>query len=67
MPALVKVTITLPRGVPTLHYSLKKTPIGVDVKVLQDGAAVARVRMAGRCDPRGQFAQCRFKKLSTAL
>lgn len=63
----VKVLVTLPRGVPTLHYSVAKTPIGVDVKVLQDGAAVARLRMAGRCEPRGQFSQCRFKKLSTAL
>ena len=63
----VKVLVTLPRGVPTLHYTLAKTPIGVDVKVLQDGAPIARLRMAGRCDPRGQFSQCRFKKLSTAL
>jgi hypothetical protein len=63
----VKVLVTLPRGVPTLRNTLKKTPIGVDVKVLQDGAPVARLRMAGRCDPRGQFSQCRFKKLSTAL
>jgi len=67
VPALVKVTITLPSGVPTLHYSLKKTPVGLDVKVLQGGAAIARVRLAGRCDPRGQFFRCRFKKLSTAL
>jgi hypothetical protein len=67
VPAFVKVTITLPRGVPTLHYSLGKTPIGVGVKVLQDGAAVAQVRMAGRCDPTGQFSPCRFKQLSTAL
>jgi hypothetical protein len=64
---LVKVLVTLPRGVPTLHGTLAKTPVGVDVKVLQDGATIARLRMAGRCDPRGQFSQCRFKKLSTAL
>jgi hypothetical protein len=64
---LVKVLVTLPRGVPTLHYSLAKTPVGLDVKVLQDGAAIARLRMAGRCDPRGQFSRCRFKTLSTAL
>jgi hypothetical protein len=57
----------LPRGIPTLHHSLRKTPVGLDVKVLQGGAPVARLRMAGRCDPRGQFSQCRFKKLSTAL
>jgi hypothetical protein len=67
VPGLVKVQITLPRGVPTLHYTIAKTPIGLDVKVLQDGAAVARLRMAGRCEMRGQFSQCRFKKFSTAL
>jgi len=67
VPAYVKVQITLPRGVPGLHYNVVKTPIGLDVKVLQDGAPVARVRMAGRCQMRGQFSQCRFKKLSTAL
>jgi hypothetical protein len=66
-PALVKVTITLPRGIPGLHYNFIRTPIGVDVKVLQGGAPVARVRMAGRCDSRGQFSECHFKKLSTAL
>jgi hypothetical protein len=63
----VKVLVDLPRGVPTLHYSVAKTPIGLDVKVLQDGAPVARLRMAGRCEMRGQFSQCRFRKLSTAL
>jgi len=67
VPAAVKVRVKLPEGVPTLHYSLKKTPIGLDIKVLQDGAAIARLRMAGRCDPRGQFFLCRYKKLSTAL
>jgi hypothetical protein len=64
---LVKVLVDLPRGVPTLHYTVAKTPIGLDVKVLQDGAAIARLRMAGRCEMRGQFSQCRLKKLSTAL
>ena len=63
----VKVDMTLPRGVPTLHYTLRKTPIGLDIKLLQQGAIIARVRMAGRCDPKGQFSQCRFKTLSTAL
>jgi hypothetical protein len=67
VPALVRVSMDLPRGIPTLHHSLRKTPVGLDVKVLQGGAPVARLRMAGRCDPRGQFSQCRFKKLSTAL
>jgi hypothetical protein len=57
----------LPSGIPTLHFSLKKTPIGLDIKVVQQGATIARVRMAGRCDPRGQFFSCRFKKFSTAL
>jgi hypothetical protein len=67
VPALVKVRATLPSGIPTLHFSLRKTPIGLDVKVLQGGAPIARLRMAGRCDPRGQFFRCRYKKLSTAL
>ena len=67
VPALVKVTMDLPSGVPTLHYSLRKTPIGLDVKILQQGAVIARVRMAGRCDPHGQFFTCKFKKFSTAL
>ena len=63
----VKVDMRLPSGIPTLHYTLRKTPIGLDIKVLQHGAPIARVRMAGRCDPHGQFFSCRFKKLSTAL
>jgi len=66
-PGLVKVRVQLPSGVPTLHRTLRKTPIGLDVKVLQGGAPIARLRMAGRCDPRGQFFLCRYKKLSTAL
>jgi hypothetical protein len=67
VPAFVKVDMRLPSGVPTLHYTLRKTPIGLDIKVLQQGATIARVRMAGRCDPHGQFFTCRFKKFSTAL
>lgn len=67
VPALVKVTMQLPSGIPTLHHTLRKTPIGLDIKVLQQGATIARVRMAGRCDPHGQFFSCRFKKFSTAL
>ena len=67
VPAYVKVQVILPRGIPTLRRTLAKTPVGVDVKVLEDGAPVARLRIAGRCDPRGQFSQCRFKRLSTAL
>jgi hypothetical protein len=67
VPGLVKVRVQLPSGIPTLHYSLRKTPIGIDIKVLQGGAPIARLRMAGRCDPRGQFFLCRYKKFSTAL
>lgn len=67
VPAAVKVLVRLPSGVPTLRRTLRKTPVGVDIKVLQDGAVIARLRMAGRCDPRGQFFQCRYKTLSTAL
>ena len=67
VPALVKVEMRLPSGIPTLHYTLRKTPIGLDIKVLQQGATIARVRMAGRCDPRGQFFSCHFKKFTTAL
>jgi hypothetical protein len=63
----VKVMMQLPEGIPTLHFSLRKTPIGLDIKVLQQAATIARVRMAGRCDPRGQFFECHYKKLSTAL
>ena len=67
VPALVKVLVDLPSGVPTLRNTLLKTPVGLDVKVLQGGAAIARLRIAGRCDPRGQFFQCRYRTLSNAL
>jgi hypothetical protein len=66
VPARIRVRVTLPRGVPIGHR-LAKTPVGVDVRVLQDGAAIARLRLAGRCEGRGQFSRCRFKRLSTAL
>jgi hypothetical protein len=66
VPAVLRVVVTLPRGVP-VGRRLAKTPVGVDVKVLQGGAPIARLRIAGRCDPRGQFSQCSLKKLSTAL
>ena len=64
----VKVLVTLParRPDPPL-LGQRRRRSALDIKVLQDGAAVARLRMAGRCEPRGQFSQCRFKKLSTAL
>jgi hypothetical protein len=67
VPAAVKVRVDLPSGIPTLRNTLRKTPIGVDIKVLQSGGTIARLRMAGRCDPRGQFFLCRYRKLSTAL
>ena len=66
-PAAVKVLVRLPSGIPTLRRTVRKTPIGLDIRVLQDGAAIARLRMAGRCDGRGQFFECRYKKLTTAL
>lgn len=66
VPASIRVLVTLPRGYP-VGRRLAKTPVGVDVRVLQDGAAIARLRLAGRCDPMGQFSRCRFKTLSTAL
>lgn len=66
VPARLRVRVTLPRGVP-IGRRVAKTPVGVDVKVLQDGAAVARLRIVGRCEGRGQFSRCRFKRVSTAL
>jgi hypothetical protein len=66
VPAVIRVDVTLPRGYPR-GLRLINTPIGVDVKVLQDGAVIARLRIAGRCDPRGQFSRCRYRKLTTAL
>jgi hypothetical protein len=66
VPTTIRVFVTLPRGYP-VGLALRKTPIGVDVKVRQDGAVIARLRIAGRCAPRGQFSLCRYRKLSTAL
>jgi hypothetical protein len=63
---LVKVQMELPSGIPTLRNTLRKTPIGLDIKFLQQGATIARLRMAGRCDPHGQFFRCRYRTLSTA-
>ena len=40
-PGLVKVTITLPRGIPGLHYNFIRTPIGLDVKEAKVGDADA--------------------------
>jgi len=66
VPARIRVIVELPRGYPK-GLRLIKTPVGVDVRVLQDGAAIARLRIAGRCDPRGQFSLCRYRKLTAAL
>lgn len=68
-PAAVEVQVTLPRGYPASRRSLRHvlSPAGVDVKVLQGGHTIARLRIAGLCDGRGQFSLCRYKKLTTAL
>ena len=66
VPARIRVVVELPRGYPR-GYRLVKTPVGVDLKVLQDGAAIARLRIAGRCAPVGQFSRCRYRKLTMAL
>ena len=55
------------RGHRRSHYSAHEDSDRPRRQGAQDGAPIARLRMAGRCDPRGQFSQCRFKKLSTAL
>ena len=69
VPAAVEVHVTLPRGYPASRRSLRHvlSPAGVDVKVLQGGHTIARLRIAGLCDGRGQYSLCRFKKLTTAL
>jgi hypothetical protein len=65
----VEVRVTLPRGYPASRRSHRHvlSPAGVDVKVLQGGHTIARLRIAGLCDGRGQFSLCRYKKLTTAL
>jgi hypothetical protein len=69
VPAAVRVQVTLPRGYPPFPSSNRwlRSPAGVDVKVLQGGQTIARLRIAGRCEPSGQFSRCRFKKVTTAL
>jgi hypothetical protein len=69
VPAAVEVRVTLPRGYPASRRSLRvlRSPAGVDVKVLQGGRAIARLRIAGRCDASGQYSRCRYKTLTTAL
>lgn len=69
VPAAVEVQVTLPRGYPASRRSLRvlRSPAGVDVKVLQGGRAIARLRIAGVCDASGQYSRCRYKRLTTAL
>ena len=65
----LEVHVTLPRGYPSGPRGLDRhrSPAGVDVKVIQGGATIARLRIAGLCQDRGQFSLCRYKKLTTAL
>lgn len=65
----VTVKVRMPVGAPAPPPSrrLLRTPAGVDVRVLQGGAVVARLRIAGLCTGEGQFAICRLKTLSTKL
>jgi len=66
VPNGVRVRVVLPRGYPR-GRRLAPTPVGVDVKVLQNGGAVARLRVAGICTQDGQFSKCRFKTFTTKL
>ena len=63
------VQTTLPSGYPAGPRSLRraKSPVGVDVRILQNGRAIGRLRLAGRCEGRGQFYLCRFKAFTTKL
>ena len=63
------VQTTLPSGYPAGPRSLRhvKSPVGVDVRILQNGSAIGRLRLAGLCDGRGQFYLCRFKTFTTKL
>lgn len=65
----VEVHVTLPRGYPSGPRGLERhrSPAGVDVKVLQGGQTIARLRIAGLCQDRGQYSLCRYKRLTTAL
>jgi hypothetical protein len=69
VPGAVRIEVTLPRGYPPTRNSNRwlRSPAGVDVKVLQGGQTIARLRIAGRCEPSGQFSRCRYKKVTTAL
>jgi hypothetical protein len=63
------VQTTLPSGYPSGPRGLTraKSPVGVDVRILQSGRAIGRLRLAGRCEGRGQFYLCRFKTFTTKL
>lgn len=67
VPDGLEVQLTAPRGVPGRGRFPGRTPFGVDVKVLQSGRTIARLRVAGECRPFGQFSKCRYKKLTTKL
>lgn len=67
VPSGLEVRVTAPRGVPGRGRFPGRTPFGVDVKVLQSGRVIARLRVAGECRPFGQFSKCRYKKLTTKL
>ena len=45
----------------------RESPVEVDVRILQSGSAIGRLRLAGLCDGRGQFDLCRFKTFTTKL
>jgi hypothetical protein len=65
----LEIHVTLPRGYPSGPRGLERhrSPAGVDVKVIQAGRNIARLRIAGLCQDSGQYSRCRFKKLTTAL
>jgi hypothetical protein len=67
VPNGLEVRLTAPRGVPGRGSFPGRTPFGVDVKVLQSGRTIARLRVAGECRPFGQFSKCRYKKLTTRV
>ena len=64
----VEVTVAPPVGLRDIvggEFRFTPTPFGVDVRVLQSGRRVARLRIAGRCDleGKGQATSCRFKRI----
>jgi hypothetical protein len=62
------ITVLVPRGVRRLGRRgtvFRHTPFGVVVEVLQGGARIARLRVAGKCRGLDQASRCRFRPLST--